>query len=152
MTFTNHGLLWLKWRKMHSFFQKSFQISFGYSTLNFQQNSLKIGTMRSFKINLRFMTVSVCSETKIFVVGPPYSMIFNKYAWISFKKFSWYKQAIKLLDLFWYTGKSWSFMILVDHGLLWYWKTIVVKINIWQRVCLVNLNTSEDQDHVPDLK
>jgi hypothetical protein len=55
------------------------------------------------------------------------------------------QQAIKFLILH-DSGGPWSFKILADHGLLWYWKTMAVKIRFWQRVSIVNLKTSGDQE------
>jgi hypothetical protein len=55
------------------------------------------------------------------------------------------QQAIKFPDLLRYwqtmvfhgTGGPWSFKILEHHE---------IKIKFWQRVCIVNLKTSEDQE------
>jgi hypothetical protein len=57
----------VKMEENAQFFPEKLPNFFWYSTLNFQQNSLKIRTMRSLKINFRFMTVSVCSEKKFSV-------------------------------------------------------------------------------------
>jgi hypothetical protein len=43
------------------------------------------------------------------------------------------------------SGGPWSFKILADHGLLC-WNTMAVKIKFWQRVCIVNVKTSGDQE------
>jgi hypothetical protein len=74
----------VKMEENAQFFQKSFQFFFGYNLLNFQQNSLELKTMLTFKINFRFLTVSVCSSkywcNNLVELGPSLSGFLDKLA------------------------------------------------------------------------